>query len=168
MCWSKLQYARLQWQQLQASLVRVDGSLTGGHSNDAAMAAAVSAVSSAWDGMHTTEWRRVDGVWRVLYVLAARLRAACLAVEGRLHDALKMLDMALIMGGPAAQEPTYEFIARLTAALPPEKRRDATDASHGGSDEVCAAGDGVCSALLTVIATHRHRSLPMLRVSVMC
>eukprot|EP01125_Pyxidicula_operculata_P020202 TRINITY_DN7428_c0_g1_i2.p1 TRINITY_DN7428_c0_g1~~TRINITY_DN7428_c0_g1_i2.p1 ORF type:complete len:170 (+),score=7.60 TRINITY_DN7428_c0_g1_i2:2-511(+) len=61
-------------------------------------------IETAWSKLHTGYWKDVPVVWRDLYTLSNFFMANILlsksTEKNTLREAIKTLDMALIMGGP--------------------------------------------------------------------
>ena len=120
---------------------------------------AKAAQEYAWDMLHMGNWRRVPTVWRKLYAVAARTRAAALLTAPAVDDkarcwqrsetvvqaAVYALDMALMFGGPRESGVTHELIAAIDAAYGAAKREPVGGASNsapGGASTNAAAGAG--------------------------
>ncbi|KAH7276963.1 hypothetical protein KP509_39G028400 [Ceratopteris richardii] len=70
--------------------------------------AAEAAHEMAWEQLHCGPWHDVDHAWRDAYALSCLRLAA-----HRIHDALRLLDMGLLMGGPLLKPHLQSAIAEL-------------------------------------------------------
>ena len=70
-----------------------------------------------WDSLHCDEWHLVHPIWRLLYGLCSRVRAACLALQGDHATAMRSLDVALMITGPAGQDATHALINALHSVI---------------------------------------------------
>ncbi|PKU74206.1 lysine-specific demethylase JMJ30 isoform X1 [Dendrobium catenatum] len=61
---------------------------------------AEAAREMAWEQLHSGPWDEVVPTWRDAYAMACLLVAGIRASAGDLKEALRVLDMGLIMGGP--------------------------------------------------------------------
>ncbi|KAI5067155.1 hypothetical protein GOP47_0017683, partial [Adiantum capillus-veneris] len=68
--------------------------------------AAEAAHDMAWEQLHSGPWHAVHDAWRDAYALSC-LRLA----THRAHDALRLLDMGLLMGGPLLKPRLHSAIA---------------------------------------------------------
>ncbi|KAK8936225.1 hypothetical protein KSP39_PZI013935 [Platanthera zijinensis] len=60
---------------------------------------AEAALDMAWEQLHSGPWDEVVSTWRDAYALACLLVAEIRSCAGELQEALRVLDMGLIMGG---------------------------------------------------------------------
>lgn len=116
---------------------------------------AKAAQELAWDMLHVGNWRSVPAVWRKLYAVAARARAAAMLTatpgtdsatgagpsdwersDAVVQAAVYALDMALMFGGPRESAITHELIAAIDEAHGPAPSAAARgvelDAAGGG------------------------------------
>ena len=54
-----------------------------------------------WEKLHHGNWKDVPPVWRRLYGWAALVKSSCHCLQGDPLSAVKAIDLALMMGGPA-------------------------------------------------------------------
>ena len=64
-------------------------------------ALAASARAACWDVLHQGDWRAVPLAARSLYGLAACVEASCMHARGARAEALRTIDLALMLGAPA-------------------------------------------------------------------
>ncbi|XP_057873451.2 lysine-specific demethylase JMJ30 isoform X3 [Cryptomeria japonica] len=62
--------------------------------------AAEAAHDMAWEQLHSAPWHSVEPVWRDAYSLSCLHMASLYHRDGKKEEALRILDMGLIMGGP--------------------------------------------------------------------
>eukprot|EP01018_Ginkgo_biloba_P032855 Gb_14488 [translate_table: standard] len=62
--------------------------------------AAEAAHDMAWEQLHSAPWHSVEPVWRDAYSLSCLHMASSHHRAGKFKEALRVLDMGLIMGGP--------------------------------------------------------------------
>jgi len=61
---------------------------------------AEAAYELAWEELHTGPWQSVPLVWRNAFALVCLLLASCHQRAHRSDEALRFLDLGVIMGGP--------------------------------------------------------------------
>ncbi|KAG0468133.1 hypothetical protein HPP92_017461 [Vanilla planifolia] len=100
--------------------------------------AAEAAREMAWEQLHSGPWNEVVPAWRDAYAMACLDVADIRAVAGELQEALRVLDMGLIMGGPLLRLELVSAIGKITAMKPAINGRDSfggwgSDHSSGNS-----------------------------------
>ncbi|XP_078163032.1 2-oxoglutarate (2OG) and Fe(II)-dependent oxygenase superfamily protein isoform X1 [Carex rostrata] len=80
--------------------------------------AAEAAREMAWEQLHSGPWNEVVPAWRDAYAMACLHMAEIKSSGGERHEALRTLDMGLIMGGPLLRAELDAAINRITAATP--------------------------------------------------
>ncbi|XP_024402842.1 lysine-specific demethylase JMJ30 [Physcomitrium patens] len=86
--------------------------------------AAEAAYELAWEELHGGPWQSVSLVWRDAFSLSCLSLASCHHHANRPAEALKVLDLGLIIGGP-------QFRAELDAALHSIGSTNGLEASNG-------------------------------------
>lgn len=66
---------------------------------DGDLRAAEAAREMAWEQLHSGPWSEVGPAWRDAYAMACLHVASIRAAAGELAEAMRVLDMAIIMGG---------------------------------------------------------------------
>eukprot|EP01102_Stenamoeba_stenopodia_P008237 TRINITY_DN234_c5_g1_i1.p1 TRINITY_DN234_c5_g1~~TRINITY_DN234_c5_g1_i1.p1 ORF type:complete len:509 (+),score=155.15 TRINITY_DN234_c5_g1_i1:47-1528(+) len=66
-----------------------------------------------WEQLHMGHWKDVAIEWRELYSYANYLKALCEMWFDRRRDAIKTLDLALMMGGPSLHDVINDLIQRI-------------------------------------------------------
>lgn len=89
--------------------------------------AAEAAREMAWEQLHSGPWHSVLPVWRDAYSMACLHMAKFHFSNGEFRDALRALDMGIIMGGPLLRKDLDSAIEAVSAA---KARRD----HNGGAD----------------------------------
>ncbi|XP_057797827.1 lysine-specific demethylase JMJ30 [Salvia miltiorrhiza] len=90
--------------------------------------AAEAARELAWEQLHSGPWHSVVPIWRDAYAMACLSVARCHSRSGELEQALRALDMALIMGGFTLRDDLNLCIRKVTDAL---RERDSGDRGGG-------------------------------------
>lgn len=85
--------------------------------------AAEAAREMAWEQLHSGPWHAVVPAWRDAYAMACLHVAELRAGAGDRREALRALDMGLIMGGPLLRGELDAAVERI-AAEGSEKRRE--------------------------------------------
>uniref|UniRef100_A0A2P2L7T9 Putative lysine-specific demethylase JMJD5 n=1 Tax=Rhizophora mucronata TaxID=61149 RepID=A0A2P2L7T9_RHIMU len=80
------------------------------------MRAAEAARDMAWEQLHSGPWHSVLPVWRDAYSMACLQLAKSLYGKGEYKDALRALDMGLIMGGPLLREDLHSAVHAIVSA----------------------------------------------------
>ncbi|KAL6957774.1 [histone H3]-dimethyl-L-lysine(36) demethylase [Sarracenia purpurea var. burkii] len=88
--------------------------------------AAEAAREMAWEQLHSGPWHSVLPIWRDAYSMACLNVAKFHYAKGEFREALRVLDMGLIMGGLALRKDLDMAVDKASAA-------QATN--HGGSEE---------------------------------
>lgn len=83
--------------------------------------AAEAAHDMAWEQLHSAPWHSVEPVWRDAYSLSCLHMASFYHRDGKREDALRMLDMGLIMGGPLLRLDINSAISLLQGSSIPTK-----------------------------------------------
>lgn len=101
--------------------------------------AADVAHEMAWEQLHCAPWHAVHPAWRDAYSLSCLRLAA-----HRAHDALRLLDMGLLMGGPLLKPRLLSTIARVQHTLSRQGNNAISlqDASDAGGDADLDFGGG--------------------------
>ncbi|KAJ6804270.1 putative lysine-specific demethylase JMJD5 [Iris pallida] len=108
--------------------------------------AAEAAREMAWEQLHSGPWHEVGPAWRDAYSLACLHVAALRAAAGDRTEALKVLDMGIIMGGPLLRKDLDDLLRRIGTAGPPAER---AGGGGGGGDD--ALGNGALGEMLQVL-----------------
>lgn len=90
--------------------------------------AAEAAREMAWEQLHSGPWHSVVPIWRDAYAMACLHVAKCHFSSGELEQALRALDMGLIMGGFTLRDDLNFCIRKVTAAL---RERDSAHTGGG-------------------------------------
>ncbi|THU70519.1 hypothetical protein C4D60_Mb08t25860 [Musa balbisiana] len=77
--------------------------------------AAEAAREMAWEQLHSGPWHEVVPAWREAYAMACLHVAELRAGAGERKDALRALDMGLIMGGPLLRRDLDAAVERIAA-----------------------------------------------------
>jgi len=93
----------------------------------------------AWEQLHLGHWKNVAIEWRELYSYAHYMRALCEVWLNKRRDAIKTLDMALMMGGPTLSDVINELIHAIdereeTKKKKITKKRKKSKSEAGDSD----------------------------------
>eukprot|EP01122_Echinamoeba_exundans_P003977 TRINITY_DN14016_c0_g1_i1.p1 TRINITY_DN14016_c0_g1~~TRINITY_DN14016_c0_g1_i1.p1 ORF type:complete len:437 (+),score=48.43 TRINITY_DN14016_c0_g1_i1:260-1570(+) len=94
-----------------------------------------SLLKFAWEKLHLGYWKDVAMIWRELYSFAAICYAVANAVEGKANDAVRALDMGILMGSPTYLVEIQQLIHLITSTeefkLSRSKRkREAASTGH--------------------------------------
>ena len=133
-----------------AAAAAADEVVPAGPSDDAPVKKARAALRLAWERLHHGAWYQVAEGWRHAYACCSVLLAARLHAAGHAVEALRALDLGLIMGGPAP--PWFDaapMIDALQAEVQQQRRRqqqqqqqqEAADRCKGDGNG-CASGAG--------------------------
>jgi hypothetical protein len=57
-------------------------------------------ADAAWERLHHTAWQQVEPDWRELFAFASTLQCAVLLQQNKALAAMRVVDMALLMGAP--------------------------------------------------------------------
>ncbi|URE32339.1 Cupin superfamily protein [Musa troglodytarum] len=82
--------------------------------------AAEAAREMAWEQLHSGPWHEVVPAWRDAYAMACLHVAELRAGAGDRREALRALDMGLIMGGPLLRRDLDEAVHRIAACAEDE------------------------------------------------
>jgi hypothetical protein len=77
--------------------------------------AAEAALEIAWEQLHSGPWHSVDPVWRDAYSMACLHVARLHFFKGELSEALRVLDMGLIMGGTLLRKDLDSAVQKVSA-----------------------------------------------------
>lgn len=77
--------------------------------------AAEAAREMAWEQLHSGPWHEVGPAWRDAYAMACLHVASLRAVAGDVKEAMKVLDMGIIMGGPLLRKDLDAALEKITA-----------------------------------------------------
>ncbi|XP_038878408.1 lysine-specific demethylase JMJ30 [Benincasa hispida] len=77
--------------------------------------AAEAAGEMAWEQLHSGPWHSVLPIWRDAYSMACLYMARFHFAGGEFKEALRVLDMGLIMGGPLLRDDLDSAIAKVSA-----------------------------------------------------
>lgn len=91
------------------------------------MCAAEAAREMAWEQLHSGPWHSVLPVWRDAYSMACLYVAKLQLRNGEFKEALKALDMGLIMGGILLRTDLESSVEKITATA-----REARDSAGNG------------------------------------
>ena len=78
--------------------------------------AAEAASEMAWEQLHSGPWHSVLPIWRDAYSMACLYLARFHFAGGDFKEALRVLDMGVIMGGPLLRSDLDSAIAKVSAA----------------------------------------------------
>ncbi|KAL1539601.1 Lysine-specific demethylase jmj30 [Salvia divinorum] len=95
--------------------------------------AAEAARELAWEQLHSGPWHSVVPIWRDAYSMACLHVAKCHFRSGELEQALRALDMGLIMGGFTLRDDLNLCIRKATQAL---RDKDSGDDRGGRHQKV--------------------------------
>ncbi|KAJ4972314.1 hypothetical protein NE237_005413 [Protea cynaroides] len=93
---------------------------------------AEAAREMAWEQLHSGPWHSVLPVWRDAYSMACLLVAAFHYGAGDFKEALKVLDMGLIMGGLLLRSDLDSAIRKISTKSNAAKGLDAVDGRRNG------------------------------------
>ncbi|PKA47316.1 F-box protein [Apostasia shenzhenica] len=82
--------------------------------------AAEAAREMAWEQLHSGPWHEVLPVWRDAYGMACLYVASIRAGSGELREALRALDLGLVMGGPLLRSDLDAFVKKVAAWIAAE------------------------------------------------
>ncbi|KAM2046823.1 hypothetical protein ACFX1T_005565 [Malus domestica] len=74
-----------------------------------------AAREMAWEQLHSDPWNSVLPVWRDAYYMACLHVAKLHVAAGEFRDALRALDMGLIMGGPLLKPDLHSLVSVVAA-----------------------------------------------------
>ncbi|XP_004296345.1 PREDICTED: putative lysine-specific demethylase JMJD5 [Fragaria vesca subsp. vesca] len=77
--------------------------------------AAEAAREMAWEQLHSGPWHSVLPVWRDAYAMACLHVAKLHFAAGEFSDALRALDMGLLMGGPLFKSDLHSAVSKVSA-----------------------------------------------------
>ncbi|CAA6675080.1 unnamed protein product [Spirodela intermedia] len=83
---------------------------------------AFAAREMAWEQLHSGPWHSVVPAWRDAYALTCLLAAGFHAAAGEFQEALKILDMGLIMGGMLLRKDLEEAVRKIVGRSQGEER----------------------------------------------
>lgn len=92
------------------------------------LTAAEAAREMAWEQLHSGPWHSVVPAWRDAYALTCLLAAGFHAAAGEFREALRILDMGLIMGGMLLRKDLEEAVRKIVGSSQ-EKERSGGEAS---------------------------------------
>ncbi|XP_056169000.1 lysine-specific demethylase JMJ30 isoform X2 [Syzygium oleosum] len=97
--------------------------------------AAEAAREMAWEQLHSGPWHSVLPVWRDAYSMACLHVARLHHRGGELKEALRVLDLGLIMGGTLLREDLEAAVQRLTAEARDARVLGGEEGEDGGLDQ---------------------------------
>ena len=92
--------------------------------------AAEAAREMAWEQLHSGPWHSVVPAWRDAYAMTCLYLAGFHAKAGEFRDALKVLDMGLIMGGLLFRKDLEELVKEFM-------ERSKEEGGSSGVGEIC-------------------------------
>ncbi|WOL12053.1 lysine-specific demethylase JMJ30-like isoform X1 [Canna indica] len=92
--------------------------------------AAEAAREMAWEQLHSGPWHEVVPAWRDAYAMACLHVAELRAGAGDRREALRALDMGLMMGGPLLRGELDAAVHRIAAAKGPDDELVANDCAE--------------------------------------
>ncbi|KAL4283581.1 hypothetical protein GQ457_16G006230 [Hibiscus cannabinus] len=93
--------------------------------------AAEAACEMAWEQLHSGPWHSVLPVWRDAYSMACLHVAKFHFSNGEFRDALRSLDLGIIMGGPLLRKDLDSAIEVVSAAKSRQYRNGVADDNKG-------------------------------------
>jgi hypothetical protein len=119
---------------------------TGTPTWSAVAADANSLIKFAWEKLHLGYWKDVAMVWRDLYSFGAIFYSVASASEGKHSDAVRALDMGILMGSPTYFGEMQNLLHLITAteefrSSRAKRKREAS--SPGGVAKKQASEDSV-------------------------
>ncbi|KAM1998276.1 hypothetical protein ACFX16_005834 [Malus domestica] len=109
-----------------------------------------AAREMAWEQLHSDPWNSVLPVWRDAYYMACLHVAKLHVAAGEFRDALRALDMGLIMGGPLLK-PDLHSLVSVVAAKARATRLRQQQQKCPNSDRRLVRQDVVSGELLVVL-----------------
>ncbi|XP_022754290.1 lysine-specific demethylase JMJ30-like isoform X4 [Durio zibethinus] len=97
--------------------------------------AAEAAREMAWEQLHSGPWHSVLPVWRDAYSMACLHVAKFHFSNGEFRDALRALDMGIIMGGPLLRKDLDSAIEVVSAAKARQYDNGGADADNEGGEK---------------------------------
>lgn len=91
---------------------------------------AEAALEMAWEQLHSGPWDEVVPTWRDAYAMACLLVADIRASAGELKEALHVLDMGIIMGGPILRQELKVAVGKI-AVMSASNEVDCSRRSNG-------------------------------------
>ncbi|XP_020587490.1 lysine-specific demethylase JMJ30 [Phalaenopsis equestris] len=82
---------------------------------------AEAAREMAWEQLHSGPWNEVVPTWRDAYAMASLLVADIRSSAGDLKEALRVLDMGLIMGGPLLRQELEVAVRKIAMMSAPNE-----------------------------------------------
>lgn len=115
---------------------------------------AEAAHDMAWEQLHSAPWDSVEPVWRDAYSLSCLHMASFHHSAGKEEDALRVLDMGLIMGGPLLRPDLNLAISFIQGG------KISTDNDSEGAEDVLGAesDDSVIHEAVNVVETDLENS----------
>ncbi|KAL5567199.1 hypothetical protein UlMin_030363 [Ulmus minor] len=101
--------------------------------------AAEAGREMAWEQLHLGPWHSVLPVWRDAYSMACLLVAKLHFAGGELQEALRVLDMGLIMGGTMLRKDLDSAVDKVSAKARGEARADSKSEGRFVSGELANA-----------------------------
>lgn len=93
---------------------------------------AEAAYELAWEELHTGPWQNVPLVWRDAFALVCLLLASCHERAHRSDEALRFLDLGVIMGGPRFRVDIDALLHRIQSATTVQECKVSEDVEEGG------------------------------------
>ncbi|XWS28262.1 hypothetical protein CRYUN_Cryun25bG0051400 [Craigia yunnanensis] len=97
--------------------------------------AAEAAHEMAWEQLHSGPWHSILPVWRDAYSMACLHVAKFHFSNGEFRDALRTLDMGIIMGGPLFREDLDSAIEVVLVAKARQYQNGGVDADNEGREK---------------------------------
>lgn len=101
--------------------------------------AAEAAYELAWEELHAGPWQNVSLVWRDAFSLSCLSLAACHHRANRPVEALKVLDLGVMMGGPRFRKEIDRSLNSISSATGTAKGLETLNGVNQGSHEQVAS-----------------------------
>ena len=117
------------------------------------------AADFSWEQLNVGNWKDVSIAWREVYAVSVLMKAVVLSREGKLQEALTLVDRGILLGAPVFDGAMHAFAEVLTldiqSSLPPPRklvtplyakhnRQEAVavscDQTHSTPEESCGPG----------------------------
>jgi len=77
------------------------------------------ALTICWEQLHHGEWKLVNVAWRSAYEMSALIKVMCFLVSEELREALKLVDLALMIGAQTFSTHLHQLALCIHDLLPP-------------------------------------------------
>jgi len=92
--------------------------------------AAEAAREMAWEQLHSGPWHSVLPVWRDAYSMACLQVAKCCYENGEFKEALRALDMGIIMGGSLLRNDLDSAVVKVSEKVDNGRCKDFGGSEH--------------------------------------